>query len=236
MLDPDDIPMTTDDESVEHPPTGNAASADGTDTANSVEPIATDATATVAAETTIDDLTTTPPSPDHLAFLRGLPEVEFGFGLMVYADRVEEDGLLEAAHVLRHHDAYLAYRNTFLALHRAVCAQVERIFGCRYAPERPVSDAPGLQTHPGHPHRLYIRKSSVRCFRDWARPTGGPHPYSKLDRLLTQFESRIAALHPVDSRHLIVRQRPVLYEVAVLPLLLVYLRGLPPAYTATQST
>ncbi|MBA4066666.1 MAG: hypothetical protein C0501_23765 [Isosphaera sp.] len=230
MLDPDDIPMTTDDESVEHPPTGNAAPADGTDAENRVGSTATDAT----AETTTDDLTTTPPSPDHLAFLRGLPEGEFGFGLMVYADRVEEDGLAEAAHVLRHHDGYLAYRTYVVALHRAICAQVERIFGCRYAPGRPMFDSPEPHTYPTHPGRVYVRKSSLRCFTDWPPRPDETYERYELDRLLERFEKMIARVEATETRHLVLRGRPLQYEVAILPLMLAYLSGLPVALTATR--
>ena len=171
-----------------------------------------------------------PPSPDHLAFLNSLPTGEYGLSLQVYADRVEEDGLLDAAHVLRHHDAYLEYPKRLLSLHRAICAHVERIFGCRYAPGPSLGDSPLPRTFPEHPHRLYVREQSLQCFRDWPLLPDGTSTWDTSRDVFSQFRRDISGLSAATARDLtFFRRTGQWYEVSTLPLLLAHLSGIPTA-------
>jgi len=241
LIDPTDV----DDEPEDHDEPDGVEDADATrvfdespappdPTLNAVSEATPPIEAASPQEITVEQLVTIPPSPDHQSFLSSLPTGEFGFSLGVYADRVEEDGLLDAAQVLRHHDAYLAYLKHVRTLHRAICAQIERIFGCRYAPEREVSDSPEPACDSAHPNRLYIRTSSLRCFRDWPPLSDSRVGRAEPERLLRKFEQRITTLHPTETRYLIVRKRPLRYEVVLLPLLLAYLSGLPSEITTTN--
>ncbi|WP_439628607.1 hypothetical protein [Gemmata sp.] len=165
---------------------------------------------------------------EHQVFLRALPPGDPpGFHLMVYADRLDELGMPDAAHVLRRHNDYLAYRASVRTLHRSICSEVERAFGCQYAPERPVSDDPGPLTHPRYPYHLYTRKSSFLSFRAWPHVAGARLPYYRLLDCLAVFERRVDRLQPPAPYRLITVGRPILYAVAVLPLLHAHLAALP---------
>ena len=130
MTDPENLPELTHEEAIVtlavDMPEVKEATPDAVNEADRSTELETPTEAT-------SETTHTPPSPDHLAFLNSLPTGEYGLSVQVYADRVEEDGLFDAAHVLRHHDAYLEYPKRLFALHRSICSQIERIFGCRYA-------------------------------------------------------------------------------------------------------
>jgi hypothetical protein len=185
-----------------------------------------DTVAGLPAQTESSTSAITPPSPDHSAFLKSLSAGEFGFDLMVYADRVEEDGQLEAAHVLRHHDGFFTYRKNALALHRAICAQIERIFGCRYAPSTSLFHSPELRIISAS-HRLYIRKTSFLGFEHWPPPEGRT-AFWDLYQHLGQFERRIIDIDATKTRHLIRgRGSSRQYEIATLPFLFAYLAGAP---------
>lgn len=234
MTDPENIPEPTHEEVIADlavdMPEVKEATPDAVNEADRSTELETPTEAT-------SETTHTPPSPDHLAFLNSLPTGEYGLSVQVYADRVEEDGLFDAAHVLRHHDAYLEYPKRLFALHRSICSQIERIFGCRYAPGPHLVHSPLPRTFPEHPHRLYIREQSLQCFRDWPLLPDGTSTWDTSRDVFGQFRRDISGLSAATARDLtFFRRTGRWYEVSTLPLLLAHLSGMPTLVTGIGSS